>query len=295
MASTHVFKTPEDQAAYFDTYDTTLRNRWPVPYEEITTQSRFGSTHAVVSGPTDGPPLVLLHGFITTLVMWAPNIADLSQEHRVYAIDTMGQPSRTIPDEPMANVGDLVEWLELTLTDLNLDQIFMMGMSTGAWIALNFAMARPERVHKLALLSPAASFQPLVKQFMVRGMLSGVIRTRRMMNSLMGWMGLDSSDEFTKDLLDLMWAGGRHFRMPPETRQLMPAVFSDDELRALKVPTLLLIGENEVLYDSAKAIGRAQELIADLEGELIPDCSHNMSITSHDVVDAHILAFLNPR
>ena len=293
MAPAPVFKTPEDQAAFFDRYDTTLRRRWPVPYDEINTRSRFGSTHVVVSGPPDGQPLVLLHGFITTLVMWAPNIADLSREYRVYAIDTMGQPSKSIPEEPMVDVEDLVEWLDLTLTDLNLDRVRMTGMSTGAWIGLNYAMARPERVEKLALLSPAASFQPLVKQFMVRGMLSGVIRTRRMMNSLMGWMGLDSSDEFVKDLLDLMWAGGTHFRMPPETRQLMPAVFSDNELRGLKVPVLLVIGENEVLYDAAKALGRARELIADFQGELIPNCSHDMSMTRHDVVNARILTFLS--
>jgi pimeloyl-ACP methyl ester carboxylesterase len=293
MSSTPVFKTPEDQAAFFDRYDTTLRRRWPVPHHEITTRSRFGSTHVIVSGPQDGPPLVLLHGFITTLVMWAPNIADLSREYRVYAIDTMGQPSKSIPEEPMVDVEDLVEWLDLTLIDLNLDRVYMAGMSTGAWIGLNYAMARPERVQKLALLSPAASFQPLVKQFMVRGMLSGVIRTRRMMYSLMGWMGLDSSDEFVEDLLDLMWAGGTHFRMPPETRRLMPAVFSDDELRGLRVPVLLLIGENEVLYDAANAMGRARELIDDFQGELIPNCSHDMSMTRHDEVDARILTFLS--
>lgn len=288
-----MFKTPEDQAAFFDRYDATLRRRWPVPHDEITTRSRFGSTHLVLSGPPNGPPLVLLHGFITTLVMWAPNIADLSREYRVNAIDTMGQPSRSIPDEPMVDVRELVEWLDLTLTDLNLDQVSITGMSTGAWIGLNYAMARPERVKKLALLSPAASFQPLVKQFMVRGMLSGVIRTRRMMNSLMGWMGLDCSDEFVKDLLDLMWAGSTHFRMPPETRRHTPALFSDDELRELKVPVLLLIGENEVLYDAAKAMGRAQQLIADFQGELIPNCSHDMSMTRHDAVDARILTFLS--
>ena len=45
MAPTPVFKTPEDQAAFFDTYDTTLRKLWPVPYDEITTRSRFGPTH----------------------------------------------------------------------------------------------------------------------------------------------------------------------------------------------------------------------------------------------------------
>ena len=52
---------------------------------------------------------------------------------------------------------------------MNLDRVSLAGMSYGGWIALNFAMTAPQRVKKLALLSPAASFQPIVKQFFLRG------------------------------------------------------------------------------------------------------------------------------
>ena len=54
-------------------------------------------THVVVSGPKDAPPLVLLHGYWATSTMWSPNIADFSKDYRVYAIDVMGQPSKSIP------------------------------------------------------------------------------------------------------------------------------------------------------------------------------------------------------
>ena len=49
-----------------------------------------------------------------------------------------------------------------------------------------------------------------------------------------------------------------------------PTVFSDDELRAMRVPTLLLIGDHEVIYDPATALARARRLIPDFEGELVP-------------------------
>jgi hypothetical membrane protein len=95
------FKTPEGEATYQAAYEAAMK-LWPVPYEEREIPTRFGMTHVVISGPEDAPPLVLLHGYMATLMMWAPNIADFSKDYRVYAIDVMGQPSRSIPGDPSA-------------------------------------------------------------------------------------------------------------------------------------------------------------------------------------------------
>jgi pimeloyl-ACP methyl ester carboxylesterase len=70
-----VFKTPEGEAAYLAAYGAAMK-LWSVPYDEMEIPSRFGMTHVVVSGPKDAPPLVLLHGYMGTLTMWSPNIAD---------------------------------------------------------------------------------------------------------------------------------------------------------------------------------------------------------------------------
>jgi pimeloyl-ACP methyl ester carboxylesterase len=169
------FKTPKGEAAYLAAYDAAMK-LWPVPYEEMEIPGRFGMTHVVASGPKDAPPLVLLHGYWATLTMWTLNIADFSKDYRVYAIDVMGQPSRSIPDEPIRNAAGYVAWLTATLDGLHLDRVSLVGMSYGAWLALNYAVAAPERVQRLALLSPAASFLPIVKQFSLRGMLMFLFR-----------------------------------------------------------------------------------------------------------------------
>ena len=256
--------------------------------------SRFGTTHIVASGPSDAPPLVLLHGFMNTLVIWAPYIADLSKDHRVFAIDTIGQPSKSTPKEPIRDTADFVEWLGATLDGLDLFRVPIASISFGGWIALHFAMAQPNRVSRLALLSPAASLQPLAKQFGLRAILSALIPTRSMMNSFMSWMGLDRTpgDPVTGAVLELMWLGGKHFRMPPESRRVMPTSFSDDELRSLQAPVMLVIGEDEVIFDPARALARARRLIPDFDGELIPGCSHDMSISKKHLVQPLLLEFL---
>jgi pimeloyl-ACP methyl ester carboxylesterase len=295
MTHTSAFKTPEGEAAFLAAYDAAIK-LWPVPYEEIEIPSRFGMTHVVSSGPKDAPPLLLLHGYFATLTMWSPNVADFSQDYRVYAIDVMGQPGKSIPDydEPIRDAADFAAWLSATLDSLNLDLISLVGMSYGGWLALNLALTAPERVRKLGLLSPAASFQPLVRQFSVRGMLMGFFPTRLTVNSCFGWMGFKDTpgDTDARPVLDLVYLGLKHFRLPPETMRIMPSVFSDDELRALHVPVLLLIGDREVIYDPAKALARARALIPNFEGELVPRSSHNMCSSQHRIVDARVLDFL---
>jgi pimeloyl-ACP methyl ester carboxylesterase len=291
------FKTPEGEARYLAAYDAAMK-LWPVPYEEIEIPSQFGMTHVVASGREDAPPLVLLHGYWATLTMWTLNIADFSKDYRVYAIDVMGQPSRSFPDEPVRNAADYVEWLTATLDGLHLDRISLVGMSYGGWLALTYALAVPKRVQSLVLLSPAACVLPLVKQFSPRGMLMLFVPTRFTVNSFMRWLGIkDNLGEpetrrVSDKVVDLMYLGLKHFRIPQETMRVAPTVFSDAELRAMHIPTLLLIGDHEVIYDPAMALARARRLIPDCEGDLVPRSRHDMCVSQYRLVDKRILDFL---
>jgi hypothetical protein len=146
MTNTSAFKTLKGEAAYLEAYDAAMK-LWPVAYEEIEITGQFGTTHVVATGPKDAPPLVLLHGYFSTLTMWSPNVADFSKDYRVYAIDVMGQPGKSIPDpdEPIRDAADLVAWFSETLDGLNLDRIFLVHRS--AFESLCFCLLRPASSH----------------------------------------------------------------------------------------------------------------------------------------------------
>ena len=288
MSHPSAFKTPEGEARFLVAYDAAMK-RWPVPYEELDVPSRFGTTHVVVSGPKTAPPLVLLHGYMATLTMWSPNVAGFSKNHRVYAIDVMGQPSKSRPGDPICNTADFVSWLTATLDGLHLDRVSLVGMSFGGWLALNYAVAVPQRVRKLVLLSPGGLL-PMVRQFTMRGMLMVTLPTRFTVNSFFRWLGF--TDLAYAHMLDLMYLGLKHFRMPIETARIGPAVVPDGELCTLNVPTLLLIGDHEVISDPRRALNRARRLIPNFEGELVPGCRHDMCSSQHQLVDARVLEFL---
>jgi pimeloyl-ACP methyl ester carboxylesterase len=167
-------------------------------------------------------------------------------------------------------------------------------MSYGGWLALTYAVAAPERVAALVLVSPAASFIPIVKQFSLRGMLMVFFPTRFTVNSFMRWLGFDTEPNGPdrRRVFELMYLGLKHFRVPQQTLRVAPAVFSDEQLRSMRVPTLLLIGDHEVIFDSAMALARARRLIADLEADLVPHSSHDVCFSQHRLVDARVLSFL---
>jgi pimeloyl-ACP methyl ester carboxylesterase len=288
MSHASGFKTPEGEAKFLAAYDAALK-LWPVPYEEIDVPTRFGTTHVVACGSKNAPPLVLLHGYMATLAMWSPNIAAFSKDYRVYAVDVIGQPNKSIPGDPICNAADFVSWLTATLDALHLDRIFLVGMSFGGWLALNYAVAVPQRLRKLVLLSPGGLL-PMVRQFSVRGMVMVWFPTRLTVNTFFRWLGF--TDRTYADLLDVVYLGLKHFRMPIETARVLPAVVSDEALRSMKVPTLLLIGDHEVISDPARALERARRLIPEFEGELVPRCRHDMCASQHHIVDTRVLEFL---
>ena len=73
----------------------------------------------------------------------------------------------------------------------------------------------------------------------------------------------------------------------------MPTKFSDEELTKTKVPTLLLIGQDEVIYGSIDAtLDRVRRLIPHIQTEIIPNAGHLPNVDQPELVNARILKFL---
>jgi hypothetical protein len=127
-------------------------------------------------------------------------------------------------------------------------------------------------------------------------MLMMLLPTRFTVGAFMHWLGFkDGPDDRTgreTKAIDLTYLGLKHFRFSRETARIAPTVYSDADLRAMQVSTLLLMGDREVIYDPAKALSRARRLIPHLEGELVSGCSHDMTIRQHRLVDARVVGFL---
>ena len=143
---------------YLAAYDALLE-RWQVPVTALDVPGEFGNTRVNICGPEDAAPLVLMHGGRTASPGWFANAAELGREHRVYAIDTMGDPGRSVNDRrPVASRADLARWLDELIAALCLKNADYCGHSFGAWQSLSCALRAPQRVRRLVLLDPTQCF-----------------------------------------------------------------------------------------------------------------------------------------
>ena len=77
------------------------------------------------------------------------------------------------------------------------------------------------------------------------------------------------------------------FPQPP----IRAKAFSDEELRQLSIPTLLLIGGRSVIYNPKRVYLRATKLIPNLSAEIIQDAAHSLNAEKADLVNERILQF----
>ncbi len=101
---------------------------------------------------TDRPPIVLLHGFGSSLGQWRSNLAPLSQHHTVYALDFLGfGASQKAPDRYNVQL-----WAQL-VRDFCQSFIgqpaIIVGHSLGALVALTAVTENPNLASHLVLFT----------------------------------------------------------------------------------------------------------------------------------------------
>lgn len=291
------FQSEEVKARYLAAYDALLR-KWPVAHEERDVPTRLGATHVIVSGPPQAPPLLLLHAFAATATVWRPNAAELAATFRVYAVDVIGQYGKSVSSRTMRSRRDLADWMCDVLDALCITRASFAGSSYGAFVALNQASLAPERVERVVMINPGGvfvSFLPHMLKMLGFGLLIGLrhaLRPRapRPKLSVAAVLGrnvtLRPDEQEWADLVQLVW--NRDMR----PNAIFPVVFSTAELRRIRVPCLLLMGENDLLYDARKVLQRARQKMPQLQGQLLPGAHHLAAMSQPAEVNAQILRFL---
>ena len=295
LSDHHPFRSAAKKQRYLAHYDARAE-RWPVVSETRMVDTSWGATFVRISGPSDGPPLVLLPGANATLLMWETNIEAFSREHRVYAVDNIFDFGRSVYIRNLKTPADFVSWFDELLDALGVEKIRLAGLSYGGWIASEYAMEHPGRVEKLVLLAPAATVMWFSADFIKKGLMC-MIPHKHFVKSMMYWALPDAAAgnaeqrQMAEEAADNAWLGIRCFK---PKQMVAPRVLSDEQLRSLAPPTILLIGENEVIYSGsgADAIRRVNSVAPQITTELIPDCGHDLTLVQPGFVNRLILDFL---
>jgi pimeloyl-ACP methyl ester carboxylesterase len=265
-----VFASPGGRDRFFAAYDAVLA-KWPVAVEPVDVTSAYGTTHVNVCGPTDGRPVVLLHGGGATSTVWFANVGDLARNHRVYAVDIIGGPGRSVANgKPMTSPSDLLDWLDGLLTDLGIDSAYLCGHSYGGWLALSYTAHAPGRVRRLALLDPSQCFAGAKPGYLLHGVPVLLRPTAAKMRALIRWE--TGGQPVDPTWLDLVATAADDF---PSSKVVMPRRPDAARLRAVDVPTLLLLAERSRSHNIRRVATKAQRLMPLLVTAILPGVSHH--------------------
>jgi pimeloyl-ACP methyl ester carboxylesterase len=267
---------------------------WPAGSAEVMVPTRYGSTHVVSAGPEERPVVVVLHGMgVPAPFMGATLEPSFLASHRVIAPDTIGDVGKSELDDLKSRPrtgADYAGWLDDVLGGLIAHDrdVDLIGTSYGAWIALHYGCAHPERVDRIALLNPLgiAPWSVLVA-LMGRIILLGVRLTR----------DPDSGARWAfRDQEDLAEAAAPWMRLTMKCRHVLglPRPIPASTLRMLQIPTLVVLGQRDPVLGAPRRLVNRARLLPQMRLEVVGG-GHALSVEAPEAVDTLLDDFLTKR
>ena len=265
----------------------------------------------------DGPPLLLLHGYPQTHVMWHPVAPRLAERFHVVAADLRGYGDSSKPpgDESHERYAkrtmarDMVQVMEA----LGFDRFFVAGHDRGGRVGHRMALDHPERVSRLAVLD----IVPTRTLLMSTG--------RAFANSYYHWFFLSQKPDLPETLIG---ASASYFlRTTIERWSATPGAITPEAMaeyercfdaagihascedyraattidlehdeadidRMVECPVLVLWGEKGRMHALYDVPATWRERARDVRSRLLP-CAHFVVEESPDETAAELLAFFS--
>ncbi len=189
----------------------------------------------------DGPPLVFIHGLSGSWPNWLEQLPVFADSHRVIAMDLPGFGHSPMPHERIT-ISGYARLLDGLFDELGIDAATVVGNSMGGFVSAELAIAFPERVERLVLVSPAG----LSTYRHPRGSraLPALHRGERIVAAYTAWMA-SKSDIVTKRTFLRNATLGLVTRHPGR----LPAALAAEQLRGAGKPGFIQALEANLDYD----------------------------------------------
>ena len=267
--------------------------------------------HYVAAG-TDGPLVLLLHGFPEFWYSWRAQIPALARRFRVVAPDLRGY---NLSDKPSGgyDIGSLVEDVRGLIAALGEREAHVVGHDWGGAIAWAVAIRAPDAVRRLAILNaphPGPFRRELrspgqlrrssyIAFYQLRGLAERAIarddyalirRTFRAADRGRAWLADEDIERFVTAIarpgaLSAALEYYRRIARPAAFRQISP-------LRVIEAPALVLWGELDP-YLGTGLLDGLDRWVRDLRVRRFPTAGHWLNQQEPERVSAALEAFLS--
>ncbi|WP_342361618.1 alpha/beta hydrolase [Terrarubrum flagellatum] len=214
-----------------------------------------------------GPVALFVHGVLLNGYLWRHQLTHLSDVRRCIALDLLAHGDTEIASDQDVSVTANAQMLKEFLDALDIGKVDLVGNDSGGGIAQIFAALHPERVRSLALTDcdahdnwPPEAFKPFLAMAAaggLRGTLEamladkGIYRSPQALGPAYEKPELVSDENIEIYLRPLM----RNEQRLHDFERFLAAfdnrhtVAIEERLRALKAPTLIAWGTDDVYFD----------------------------------------------
>lgn len=256
--------------------------------------------------------LLLIHGLGSYLPVYDKLIPRLADQYRCVAIDLPGFGQSGWPVVDTVSMAWYASQVEAFIEALALEQVTLLGHSMGGQISLRTALNGQAPVEALVLLAPAgietftaeeaAQMKLVVTPASIEALEETQIQANFAVNFATNQLPEDARFMY-EDRLELKADEAAYAKFSAHFPQCVAAMLDGPvyaELSQLKVPTLVLFGENDYLIPNrylhpeltTAAVGdSAQAVIPRCEVKMLPQCGHFVPWEQPELVQQALLEF----
>ena len=236
----------------------------------------------VEAGPRDAAQtMVLLHGFGGRAAYWEYQIEQFADDYRVIALDLRGHGYSDAPSAAAGacyDVDELLADIEAALAALDVAARFILiSHSFGGALAAAYVARQPQRVSALVIIASAVRFELRLGG---RLLLRVPPRALARIFALMPLFGMPVARIYPPAHVVYL-----------QNRNAVARWDGTALLRAIRAPTLVILGQRDSLFSDAsyKEVAR---LIPGAEEVVIPVSAHQVMVERPDAVNRAITRFL---
>ena len=253
----------------------------------------FNGLYYEIAG--EGQPLVLIHGGLVHSGLWDDQFGVFAEQFRTLRYDVRGFGKSQPPTAYYSNHGDLRDLLDY----LGIERAYVLGLSMGGAIAIDFTLTYPDRVAALIPVAAGLGGYRATASTTLREELNAAYergdKARAVELSLRMWTDgpyrtPDQVDPIVRERIRAMTA--HTFALPdvePWLQSLEPPAI--DRLAAIQAPTLFVVGDRDV--EDILKIGDL--ILANVPGAqqiVIPDTAHHLNVEQPAEFNRSVLDFL---
>ncbi len=261
---TSIYKSSEYKAEIMELYEKRLA-ACNLNYEDIYVDTFAGKTHVIATGDASNPPLIILHGINAGAPMALESIKGLSNYYRLYAIDTVGQATKSSETRLPMNDDSYARWINETMDKLALKTASFIGVSYGAFLLQKLMTFYPTRITKSIFVVPSgfvngSFFKSMQKlSFPLLRFLS-----TKKENDLVRFM-----DAFYTQIDETGVSFQKNVLLGVKVDYRRPTLLTAKDVNQMHSPVYVMVADNDIFFPGDKALKKCKALFINFKGSYI--------------------------